>query len=123
MVSLGLPHPQLGRKMIDLTAADKGRANVPTRRELMQLRERLDRGDAIGAPLRGGARRVHACYEERYLTRGLPENLMVGGEVSPLGSVPSDSRIVFRNQRPYPLFVMATVLGSEPFDSLASTNR
>src|SRR5581483_4663266 len=51
MDTLGLPHPRLRRKMMDLKAAAEGRENISTPAEMMSLLGQLYRGKWLNKAL------------------------------------------------------------------------
>lgn len=113
MDSLGLPHIQLRRKMMDLKAATEGRENVATPREMMSLLERLYRGKVLSQPLQDDFFTVLATHKDSWLPRNLPEDLRIANKPGSLEGVRADSGVVFLKNRPYVICVMTTYLGSE----------
>ena len=110
---LGLGHTQLRRKMMDLKAAEEGRENISTPREMMQLLELLYRGKVIGPPLLEDFFTVLATPKDSWLPRNLPEDLRIANKPGSLEGVRNDSGIVFLKNRPYIICVMTTYLASE----------
>ena len=113
MDSLGFPHIQLRRKMMDLKAATEGRENVATPREMMTLLERLYRGKVLSQPLQDDFFTVLATHKDSWLPRNLPEDLRIANKPGALDGVRADSGVVFLKNRPYVICVMTTYLGSE----------
>lgn len=113
MDSLGFPHIQLRRKMMDLKAAAEGRENVATPREMMTLLERLYRGKVLGQPLQDDFFTVLATHKDSWLPRNLPEDLRIANKPGALEGVRTDSGVVFLKNRPYVICVMTTYLGNE----------
>ncbi|MBS0394736.1 MAG: serine hydrolase [Proteobacteria bacterium] len=110
---LGLAHTRLQRKMMDLAAARAGRENVSTPREMMQLLERLYRGQVVGEPLRGDFFAMLATHKDSWLPRELPDDLRIANKPGALEGVRNDSGIVFVEGRPYVICVMTSFLASE----------
>jgi beta-lactamase class A len=111
--SLGLPHTQLRRKMMDLAAAAAGRENISTPREMMQLLEQIYRGKVIAAPLLEDFFAVLATPKDSFLPRDLPADVRIANKPGELEGVRNDSGIVFLKGRPYVIAVMTTYLGNE----------
>jgi beta-lactamase class A len=111
--SLGLPHTQLRRKMMDLQAAAEGRENISTPREMMTLLEQLYRGKVIEAPLLDDFFNVLATHKDSWIPRDLPEDLRIANKPGELEGVRNDSGIVFVKNRPYVICVMTTYLARE----------
>ena len=113
MVTQGLAHTQLRRKMMDLKAAGEGRENISTPREMMTLLERLYRGQVIGAPLLEDFWSMQATHKSSWLPRGLPAELRIANKPGELEGVRADSGVVFLSNRPYVICVMTTYLANE----------
>ena len=111
--SLGLPHTQLRRKMMDLQAASQGRENISTPREMMGLLEQLFRGKVIAPPLLDDFFNVLATGKDSWLPRDLPPELKIANKPGELEGVRNDSGIVFLKNRPYVICVMTTYLANE----------
>jgi beta-lactamase class A len=111
--SLGLPHTQLRRKMMDLQAASQGKENISTPREMMGLLEQLFRGKVIGPPLLDDFFKVLATGKNSWLPRDLPAELKIANKPGELEGVRNDSGIVFLKNRPYVICVMTTYLTNE----------
>jgi beta-lactamase class A len=111
--SLGLPHTQLRRKMMDLQAAAQGRENISTPREMMELLEQLYRGKVIAPPLLEDFFNVLATGKESWIPRDLPADLKIANKPGELEGVRNDSGIVFLKNRPYVICVMTTYLAHE----------
>ncbi|MEO7206948.1 MAG: serine hydrolase [Steroidobacteraceae bacterium] len=111
--SLGLPHTQLRRKMMDLEAAAQGRENISTPREMMQLLEQLYRGKVVGSPLLDDFFNVLATHKDSWIPRDLPPELKIANKPGELEGVRNDSGIVFLKNRSYVICVMTTYLANE----------
>ena len=113
MVTQGLAHTQLRRKMMDLKAAGEGRENISTPREMMTLLERLYRSQVIGPPLLEDFWTMLATHKSSWLPRGLPAELRIANKPGELEGVRADSGVVFLRNRPYVICVMTTYLANE----------
>lgn len=111
--SLGLPHTQLRRKMMDLQAAALGRENISTPREMMTLLEQIYHGKVIEAPLLDDFFNVLATHKDSWIPRDLPADLKIANKPGELEGVRNDSGIVFVKNRPYVICVMSTYLANE----------
>ena len=111
--SLGLTHTQLRRKMMDLKAAEEGRENIASPREMMLLLEGLYRGKVLNKPMTEDFFNLLSVHKESYIPRELPEDLKVANKPGELEGVRNDSGIVFTGKRPYVISVMTTYLRRE----------
>jgi beta-lactamase class A len=113
MKSLGLPHTQLKRKMMDLKAASEGRENVSTPREMLTLLERMYRGKIVAEPLLTDFWTMLATHKSSFLPRDLPEGIRIANKPGELEGVRNDAGVVFLKNRPYIIVVMTTFLANE----------
>lgn len=111
--SLGLTHMRLRRKMMDLKAAEEGRENTSSPREMMLLLEAVYRGKVLNKPMTEDFLTLLSVHKESYIPRELPEDLKVANKPGELEGVRNDSGIVFLGKRPYVITVMTTYLRHE----------
>jgi beta-lactamase class A len=111
--SLGLKQTRLRRKMMDLKAAQEGRENVSTPREMMTLLEDLLSGRVVNRELTKDLIQLLSTHKESFIPRELPDGLQVANEPGELEGVRNDSGIVFVENRPYVICVMTTFLRNE----------
>jgi beta-lactamase class A len=111
--SLGLTHTRLRRKMMDVKAAEEGKENIATPRELMTLLEDLYRGKVLNKQMTDDFFNLLSVHKESYIPRELPEDLKVANKPGELEGVRNDSGIVFVGKRPYVISVMTTYLRRE----------
>jgi len=111
--SLGLTHMRLRRKMMDLKAAEEGRENTSSQREMMLLLEAVYRGKVLNKPMTEDFLTLLCVHKESYIPRELPEDLKVANKPGELEGVRNDSGIVFLGKRPYVISVMTTYLRRE----------
>jgi len=111
--SLGLAHTRLRRKMMDLKAAQEGRENVSTPRDMMTLLEALHQGKVLNKALTADFFKVLATHKDSALLRGLPDGVRAATKPGALEGVRNDSGIVFAKNRPFVLCIMTTYLRNE----------
>lgn len=113
MDSLGLPHTRLRRKMMDLKAAGEGRENISTPREMMTLLDALYRGKVLNKEMTDDFFTLLSTHKITSMRRYLPEGLRVANKDGELEGVRNDSGVIWVENRPYILCVMATYLRNE----------
>jgi beta-lactamase class A len=111
--SLGLKQTRLRRKMMDLKAAQEGRENVSTPREMMTLLEDLLGGKVVNRELTEDFIQLLSTHKESFIPRELPDGLKIANKPGELEGVRNDSGIVFLENRPYVICVMTTFLRNE----------
>jgi len=126
MDSLGLKHTRLRRKMMDLKAAEEGRENVSTPREMMTLLEGIYRGKVLNKEMTEDFLKVLSTHKNSWIPRDLPDGLRVADKPGALEGVRNDSGIVFAQNRPFVICVMTTYLknerdGEETISRIAAT--
>ncbi len=110
---LGLKQTRLRRKMMDLKAAQEGRENVSTPREMMLLLEAIYHGKVLNKTTTEDFFKVLSTHKESALLRGLPDSVRAANKPGALEGVRNDSGIIFAQNRPFILCVMATYLRNE----------
>jgi beta-lactamase class A len=110
--SLGLHRMRLRRKMMDLKAADEGRENIATPREMMTLLGNLSSGKVLNPTLTDDFFKILATPKESWIPRYLPEDLKIANKPGSLEGVRNDSGVIFAS-RPYVICVMTTFLRNE----------
>lgn len=113
--SLGLKNTRLRRKMLDLKAAQEGRENISTPREMMLLLEAIWRNRLFGQSLRDDLLKVlsrHGHYTT-LLHQGIPADVTVAEKEGSLEAVRTVGGIVFAQNRPFAMAVMTTFLNDE----------
>ena len=113
MDSLGLTHTRLRRKMMDLKAAGEGRENISTPREMMTLLDALYRGKVLNKEMTDDFFTLLSTHKITSMRRYLPEGLRVANKDGELEGVRNDSGVIWVENRPYILCVMATYLRNE----------
>jgi len=113
MDALGLPATRLRRRMMDLKAAEEGRENVSTPREMMTLLDKIWSGAVLKDPLRTEMLDILSIEKESPLRAGVAavaEDVAVAEKPGELEAVRCDSGIVLLKDRPYIISVMTTYL-------------
>jgi beta-lactamase class A len=110
---LDLKKTRLRRKMMDLKAAQEGRENVSTPREMMVFLEAMYRQRVLNKAMTADFLKVLGTHKESALLRGLPEGVRAANKPGALEGVRNDSGIVFAPDRPFILCIMATYLRNE----------
>jgi beta-lactamase class A len=110
---LDLKKTRLRRKMMDLKAAQEGRENVSTPREMMLLLEAVYRQRVLNKQMTADFLKVLSTHKDSALLRGLPEGVRAANKPGALEGVRNDSGVVFAPNRPFLLCVMATYLRNE----------
>jgi beta-lactamase class A len=113
MDSLGLKHTRLCRKMMDLKAAQEGRENISTPREMMTLLENLSDGKLLSGELTKDFFQLLSTHKESFIPRELPDGVKIANKPGELEGVRNDSGVVFVENRPYVICVMTTYLKNE----------
>jgi beta-lactamase class A len=113
MDSLGLKQTRLRRKMMDLKAAQEGRENISTPREMMTLLEDLLSGKLMNRELTEDFIQLLSTHKESFIPRELPDGLKIANKPGELEGVRNDSGVVFVENRPYVICVMTTFLRNE----------
>lgn len=113
MASLGLTHTLLRRKMMDIQAANEGRENVSTPREMMTLLADIYAGKVLNQQMTEDFFKMLSTHKESFLPRFLPDGVRIANKPGELEAVRNDSGIVFVPSRPYVICVMTTYLRDE----------
>ena len=111
--SLGLAHTRLQRKMMDVKAAQAGRENLSTPRDMMTLFADLYQGKVLNQPLTADFFKVLGTPKESAIPRYLPEDVIIANKPGELAGVRNDVGIVFVPNRPFVIVVMTAYLKHE----------
>ena len=111
--SLSLAHTRLRRKMMDLAAAQEGRENISSPREMMLLLGAIYRGKLLNKESSADFFKVLSTNKDSWIPRDLPPGLQIANKPGALEAVRNDSGIVFVEGRPYIICVMTSFLGNE----------
>lgn len=111
--ALGLTRTRLRRKMMDVKAAAEGRENVATPRELARLIAEIHGGPTLSPASRSGLMKLLSIPKDSYLSRLLPDGLVVADKTGSLQGVRNDVGIVFVKGHPFVIAVMASHLRND----------
>jgi beta-lactamase class A len=113
MDHLGLKETRLRRKMMDLKAAQEGRENVSTPKEMMLLLEAVYKGKVLNKSMTEDFLKVLSTHKDSALLRGLPDSVRAANKPGALEGVRNDSGIILVPKRPFILCIMTTYLRNE----------
>jgi len=111
--SLGLGHTRLQRKMMDVKAAQGGRENLSTPRDMMTLFADLYQGKVLNKALTTDFFKVLGTPKASDIPRYLPEDVVIANKPGELAGVRNDVGIVFVPSRPFVIIVMTAYLKHE----------
>ncbi len=111
--ALGLAHTRLRRKMMDLDAANHGRENISTPREMMTLLDAIYRGKVMNKDSTDAFFKMLSTNKDSWIPRDLPPDVKSANKPGALEAVRNDSGIVFVEGRPYVLCLMTSFLRNE----------
>jgi beta-lactamase class A len=111
--SLGLTHTRLQRKMIDVPAAQAGRENLSTPREMMTFLAGLYQGKLLNKTLTGEYFKQLSTAKASDIPRFIPDGIMIANKPGELAGVRNDIGIVFVPNRPFVIVVMTGYLSHE----------
>jgi beta-lactamase class A len=119
--STGLKQTRLQRKMMDLKAAEQGRENVSSAREMTELLRQVFQGKLLDRAHTADFWKVLSTHKDSDIPRDLPETLMIANKPGSLEGVRTDSGVIFVPNRPFAISVMATYLRDERTGEAAIT--
>jgi beta-lactamase class A len=108
LTRLGLKDTRLRRRMMDVNAAQQGRENTATPRELVTLLGAVHEGRVFGKATTDDFLKMLGTPKAGYITRLLPAELTVANKPGNLDGVRNDAGIVFVPGRPFAIAVMIT---------------
>ena len=109
----GLTHTRLRRKMMDLKAAQEGRENISTPREMMTLLGALAGGKILNREMTDDFFTMLSTHKDSWIPRDLPDDLKMANKPGALEGVRNDSGVIFVQNRPYVICVMTAYLRRE----------
>jgi len=111
--SLGLTHTRLRRKMMDVKAAQGGRENLSTPREMMELFADLYQAKVLNRILTDDFFKVLGTPKPSDIPRNIPNDVVIANKPGELAGVRNDVGIVFVPNRPFVIVVMTAYLERE----------
>ncbi len=111
--SFGLSHTRLQRKMMDVKAAQAGRENLSTPRDMMTFLAGLYQGKVLNKILTDDFFKVLSTPKPSDIPRYLPEGVVIANKPGELAGVRNDVGIVFVPNRPFVIVVMTAYLKHE----------
>src|SRR4030095_438185 len=113
LAQIGLERTRLRRHMLDVKAAQQGRENTSTPRELVTMLRAIHEGRVVGKSTTGEVFKMLATQKSSYIPRLLPADLMIANKPGSLDAVRNDAGIVFVPGRPFAVAVMTTFSNAE----------
>jgi len=113
LARLGLQNTRLRRHMLDVKAAQEGRENTATPRELVTMLQALYGGRVFNKGTTDEFFKLLATQKSSYIPRLLPADLMIANKPGNLDAVRNDAGIVFVAGRPFAIAVMTTFARDE----------
>jgi len=108
LTQMGLERTRLRRHMLDVKAAQEGRENTSTPRELVTMLRAIHEGRVFGKATTEEFFKMLSTQKSSYLPRHLPADLMIANKPGNLDAVRNDAGIVFVPGRPFAIAVMTT---------------
>jgi beta-lactamase class A len=108
LAQIGLERTRLRRHMLDVKAAQEGRENTSTPRELVTLLRAIHEGRVFGKATTEEFFKMLATEKSSYIPRRLPVDLMIANKPGSLDAVRNDAGIIFVPGRPFAIAVMTT---------------
>jgi len=108
--SLGLHQTRLQRKMMDFKAAQEGRENISTPREMMTLLVDVYENKVLNKELTADFFKVLGTPKASDVPRYIPEDVICANKPGELPGVRNDVGIVFVPKRPFAIAVMTAYL-------------
>jgi beta-lactamase class A len=113
LAQLGLERTRLRRHMLDVKAAQEGRENTATPRELVKMLQAIHGGQVFGKATTNDFFRMLSTLKSGYASRLLPAGLVIANKPGSLDAVRNDAAVVFVPGRPFAIAVMTTFARDE----------
>jgi beta-lactamase class A len=111
--TLGLSHTRLKRKMMDVKAAQVGRENLSTPRDMMTFFADLYQGKVLNKALTADYFKVLSTPKQSDIPRFIPDDIAIANKPGELAGVRNDMGVVFAPNRPFVIVVMTAYLEHE----------
>jgi beta-lactamase class A len=111
--SVGLSHTRLQRKMMDVKAAQAGRENLSTPREMMTFFADLYQGKVLNRNLTADYFKLLGTPKASDIPRFIPDDVIIANKPGELAGVRNDVGVVFAVNRPFVIVVMTAYLEHE----------
>jgi beta-lactamase class A len=108
LTQIGLERTRLRRHMLDVKAAQEGRENTSTPRELVTMLRAIYDGRVFGKSTTEEFFKMLSTQKSSYIPRHLPADLMIANKPGNLDAVRNDAGIIFVPGRPFAIAVMTT---------------
>lgn len=108
LAQIGLERTRLRRHMLDVKAAQEGRENTSTPRELVTMLQALYGGRVFGKATTDDFFKMLSTQKSSYIPRLLPADLTIANKPGNLDAVRNDAGIIFVPGRPFAIAVMTT---------------
>src|SRR2546425_5619688 len=99
--SQGFSATRLRRKMMDLKAAQQGRENVASPRELAGLLENIWRGKLLNPELSADFFKMLGTHKDSAFVRALPDGVHTADKPGELEGVRNDCGVIYATHRPF----------------------
>ncbi|MGH9524769.1 MAG: serine hydrolase, partial [Terriglobales bacterium] len=106
LAAQGLKQTKLLRKMMDTKAAQEGRENVSTPREMMTLLARIYQGKLLNPEMTKDFFHMLATLKTSPIRLAVPDAVVSADKPGELDAVRNDSGVVFATNRPFVICVM-----------------
>jgi beta-lactamase class A len=108
LAQLGLERTRLRRHMLDVKAAQEGRENTSTPRELVTMLRAIHERRVFGKATTEEFFKMLCTQKSSYIPRHLPADLAIANKPGNLDAVRNDAGIIFVPGRPFAIAVMTT---------------
>jgi len=113
LAQIGLERTRLRRHMLDVQAAQEGRENTATPRELVSMLRAIHEGRVFGKATTEEFFKMLSTQKSSYIPRRLPADLMIANKPGSLDAVRNDAGIIFVPGRPFAIAIMTTFAADE----------